>query len=179
MPAENRSADDSLLADAGIGPDDRPVHDRVLLDVALPADDAVGGDARAGFDYYTLIDEAWRFDDRALFDLGLWRNPRLLMAVVERCSAITSVHDVAMHLLILLRRADVNPVAAIHVRDERFVPIDERREKTALDRPRHVFWDAIERVGFEHVDPRVDRVAGNFVGVRLFEKTPYVAVVIR
>src|SRR5262245_41529285 len=106
MPAENRSADDSLLADAGIGPDDRPVHDRVLLDVALSADDAVGSDARARFDHHALVDEAWPFDDRALFDLGVRRNPGLLMAVVERCSPIASVHDVAMHLLILFRRAD-------------------------------------------------------------------------
>ena len=40
------------------GPDDRPFDDGVFLDVALPADDAVGADARAGLDDRALVDEA-------------------------------------------------------------------------------------------------------------------------
>ena len=37
----------------------------------------------------------------------------------ERRGAVAAVHDVAMHLHVLLRRADVDPVAAIDVGDER------------------------------------------------------------
>ncbi len=83
----------------------------------------------------------------------------------------TPVHDVAVNLHVLVRRADVDPVAAIDVGDERLLPLDERRKKAALDRPRGVLRNAIEGVGFEDVDAGVDRVAGDVLGLRLFEKT--------
>ena len=46
------------------GPDDRPLDDRVLLDVALAADDAVRADARAGLDDDALVDEARALERR-------------------------------------------------------------------------------------------------------------------
>jgi hypothetical protein len=75
-----------------------------------------------------------------------------------------------VHLLVLLRRADVDPVAVVHVGDERLAPLDERREVAALDRPGRVLRDAVEGLGLEHVDAGVDRVAGDLVGLRLLEE---------
>src|SRR5262249_57591795 len=79
----------------------------------------------------------------------------------------------------LRRRADVDPVPAVDVGDERFFALDERRKKAALDRPRRVLRDAIEGIGLEDVDARVDRVAGDLFGLRLLEKARDVAVGIR
>src|SRR5713226_3832552 len=67
MAAENRLSDGRFLADAVVGPDDRAVEHRVLLDVALAADHAVGADARAGLHDRAFVDEARRFDDPASF----------------------------------------------------------------------------------------------------------------
>src|SRR6185503_1472996 len=122
---EDRSANDCFLADSRVGPDDRLVHYRVLLDVALTADYAVGRDVRAGFDDRAFVDEAGPLDDRAVLHFGLRRYPGGAGAVAERRRVIPPIHDVAMHLLIFVGRADVNPVAAIDVGDEGLVTVDQ------------------------------------------------------
>src|SRR6185436_13713072 len=88
---------------------------------------------------------------------------RLTGAVPEGSSPVAAIHDVAMNLDVLVRRADVDPIPAIHVSDECLSTLDQRREKTALDGPRHVFGDAIEGIRLQYVDPGVDGVAGNLV----------------
>src|SRR5215831_6184346 len=80
-----------------------------------------------------------------------------------------------MDLQVLGRGADVDPVAVVDVGHERLAALDQRREITALDRPRRVLRDAIEGVGLEHVDAGVDRVAGDLVFARLFEEAADVA----
>ena len=39
VPADDRVADDGVLADAGIGPDDGAVNQRVFFDQCLASDD--------------------------------------------------------------------------------------------------------------------------------------------
>ncbi len=48
--------------------------------------------------------------------------------------------------------------------------LDERRKEAALDRPRRVLGNAIERVRLEHVDAGVDRVTVDLVRLGFFEK---------
>ena len=52
----------------------------------------------------------------------------------EDAAGELAVEHVAMHLDVFLRRADVDPVAAIDVGDERLLALDQRREVGALDR---------------------------------------------
>src|SRR5436309_11452745 len=138
VAAEDRPAHDRFLADAVVGPDNRAVEDRVLLDVALAPDDAVGADPGAGLDDGPFVDEAGRLDDRAVLDACLGRHPCGAWLGHERrrlSGDVPAVHDVAVHLHVLLRRADVDPVPAMHERDEGLLSLDQRWKETALDRP--------------------------------------------
>ena len=89
---------------------------------------------------------------------------------------VAAVHDVAMDLHVFRRRADVDPVAVVHVGDERLAALDERRKEAALDRPGGVLGNPVERVRLEHVDAGVDRVAGDLVVARLLQEPPDAAV---
>ncbi len=64
MAADDGSADDGVLADARVRPDDRLIDHRVLLDVAVAPDNRVRTDARAGLDDGLFVDEAGTFDAR-------------------------------------------------------------------------------------------------------------------
>ncbi len=123
------------------------------------------------------VDEAGRLDRRAVLDAAPSGET---IAVPgrrrERRRDETAVHDVAVRLAVFLRRADVDPVAAIDVRDERLAVGDERREIAALDRKRRLGGNPVERLGLEHVDAGVDRVAADLVRRRLFEKRADVAL---
>jgi hypothetical protein len=79
-------------------------------------------------------------------------------------------------LHVLVRRADVDPVAVVDVGGERLAAFDERREVAAFDRIRDVRRNAIERARLEDVDARVDRVARDLLRVRLLEKAQDVAL---
>src|SRR2546425_517918 len=153
----------------------------MFLDVALAADDAVRADAGASFYDGAFVDEARTFDQGALFDACALRDPGIRRSAVRRSGSVrgvTAVHDVAMDLHVLIGRADVDPVAPVDVGHKRFSAFDERRKEAALDRPRHVLRDAIEGVGFEDVDARVDRVARDLVRLGLFEKPFDVAALV-
>src|SRR5947207_13077442 len=80
MPAENRVADRRVLADAGVGPDNRAFYGGMLLEMTLPPDDAVRADARARFDHGALVDEAGAGQRHAVLD------PRLRLEYVKVCS---------------------------------------------------------------------------------------------
>ena len=112
----------------------------------------------------------------AVLDSCAGRNPRLPLGAGERRRRVAAVHDVAVHLEVLRRRADVDPVAVVDVGDERLAALDERREVAALDRPGGVLRDAIEGVRLEDVDAGVDGVAGDLVFARLLEEALHVAV---
>ena len=92
--------------------------------------------------------------------------------------AEAAIHDVAVDLRVLFRRADVDPVAVVDVGDECLAALDERREVAALDRPRDVARNAIERVGLEDVNAGVDLVGRDLLRLRLLEEAPDVAVAI-
>ncbi len=81
-----------------------------------------------------------------------------------------------MDLGVLLRRADVDPVALVDVGDERLAALDQRREVAALDRVGRVLRDAIEGLRLEDVDAGVDVVGGDLVGLRLLEEALHGAV---
>src|SRR5678815_2428405 len=159
VPSEDGPPDHGLLADPGSGPQDRALNGGVLLDVALTADDAVGTDARAGLHDGALVNEARPLDRGAFLNACARRHESRARRVQERPGLAATVHDVAVHLRVLLGRADVDPVAAIDIGDESFTALDERGEETPLDRPRLTLGNPVERVGLEHVDAGVDRVA--------------------
>ena len=87
-----------------------------------------------------------------------------------------AVHDVAVHLHVLVGGADIDPIPSIDIGEEGFAALDERREEAALDRPGLFLRDAIEGIGLEDVDAGVDGVAGDFVGVGFFQEPADVAV---
>ena len=176
VAAEDRVPDDRLLTDPRVRPQDRLLDDGMLLDMTLPADHTVWTDPCAGLDDDSIVQETRPFDRGAILDAGAGRNPGGRRLGRERLELIASVHHVAMDLLVLFRRADVDPVTAIDVRHERLAPLDERRKEAALDRPRGVLGDAVEGIGLEHVDARVDRVAGDLVRLRLLEEAQDVAL---
>src|SRR5262245_47191024 len=118
MAAENRSAHDRFLADAGVRPDDRMLDDRMLLDVALPPDHAVRADAGAGLDDRALVHETGTLDDGAVFDARVRRHPYGGRRGRKRCRTVPTVHDVPMHLHVFFSRADVDPVPGVEVRSE-------------------------------------------------------------
>src|SRR5688572_26229991 len=107
MPPEDRSPYDRLLTDACVGPDDGAIDRGVLFDPALAADHAVWPDAGPGLDDGTRVDEAGAFHDDTFFDARLGRDPGGGRLPGEARGAVPSVHDVAMHLHVLFRGADV------------------------------------------------------------------------
>ena len=177
VASDDRVADARLTADAAVRPDDRAADHRVFLDLRLPADHRVRADPRARLRRASLVDEAGTFDRGAVLDLGVAAIHGARRGdVAKRLGRVPAVHDVAMHLRVLRRRADVDPVAVVDVGDERFAALDERREIAAFDRPGDVARNAVERVRLEHVDAGVDVVGRDLVGVRLLEKAADVAI---
>ena len=153
-----------------------PRHVRVLVDLAVLSEHGVRPEPGAGLDDAAFVDEERPFEARAVVDAGRRRDPRHAGLAVERRHRVAAVHDVAVHLHVLLRRADVDPVVAVDRREERLAALDERRKEAALDRPGDVRGNAVECLGLEHVDAGVDRVAGDLLGLRLFEKAQDVAL---
>ena len=137
VAAEDRAVDDARRGRSSCSARrSRRRRSRAFVDVASAADHAVRADARAGLDHRAVVDEA-----RALRARRRPRPaPRARSTAVprragERRRREAAVDDVAVHLQVLLRRADVDPVAAIDVGDERLAALDQRREVAALDRP--------------------------------------------
>src|SRR6185369_3484644 len=161
VAAKDRVPNDRLLPDPRVRPQDRLLDDGMLLDMTLPADHTVWTDTCARLDDNSIIHETRPFDRGAVLDARAGRSPGGRRLGREWLELVASVHHVAMDLLVLFRRADVDPVAAIDVRHERLAPLDERRKEAALDRPRGVLGNAVEGIGLEHVDAGVDRVAGD------------------
>ena len=114
----------------------------------------------------------------ALLDPGVGRDERRLRLAGEGVRLISPVHDVAMDFQVLGRRADVDPVAVVHVGDEGLAALDQRREVAPLDRPGGVLGDAVEGLRLEHVNAGVDRIARDFVLTRLLEETAHVLVLV-
>src|SRR5258708_5648675 len=173
----NGSFERRVGSDPAVRPHDGAVDDGPFLDVGLPADDGVGQDPRALLDHGSLVDEARADHLGARFDARVRRYPGRAGAV-ERRSGVAAVHDVVMDVHVLARGPDVDRVAVVDVRDERFTALDERRKEAPLDRPRGVLRDPVERVGLEDVDAGVNRVARDLVVSRLLEEPPDVAVAV-
>src|SRR5688500_19397289 len=110
VPANDGVANFSVPADPAVRPDDRALDDSIFLDLGLSADHGVGTDPRARLDRHALVDEAGPLDGRAVFDARIGGDggacPR---KAAERVGSKTAVHDVPVHLRVLLRRADVDP----------------------------------------------------------------------
>ena len=177
------SPDRPMMASVTVapGPMREPAH-TMAPDTLAPASTSqclsehrVGSEPRPGFHDAAVIDEQRPFEARVGVDARRRRNPRHAGPAVERRHRIASVHDVAVHLHVFLRRADVDPVVAIDRREKGLAALDERRKEASLDRPRDVRGNAIERLGLQHVDAGVDGVAGDLFGLRLFEKAQDVA----
>src|SRR6476620_2952612 len=132
----------------------------LLFDVALPSDDGVWTEPRARLHDSPVVHEARSFEQRALFDAGLRRHayPVRARPELERLVAEPAVHDVPVYLHVLIRRADIAPVPAVDVADERLAAVDERREEAALDGPGSFPRNPIERLGLQNVDTCVDGV---------------------
>src|SRR5688572_20394611 len=126
VAAQDRVADRRVAVDAAVGPEDRAGHRGVLLDQRLLADHRIWPDPCPGLDDDALVDEAGAFNRGAVLDPRVRgdRRPRRGQ-IEERRRGVAAVHDVAVHLRVLLRRPDVDPVAVVDVGDERFLPLDE------------------------------------------------------
>src|SRR5688572_4769138 len=171
VATDNRIAHGRVAADAAVRPDDGALDRRVLFDLRLPPDDGVRADAGAGLDEHPLVHETGPLDRGALLDPGIGRDGRARPAEpLEWRRNVAPVHDVAMDLRVLFRGPDVDPVALVDVGDEGLAPLDQRREIAALDRPRHLARNAVERVRLEDVDAGVDLVGRDLVRLRLLEK---------
>ncbi len=84
-----------------------------FLDDDIAPDDRVRADDGAGFDLRAVVDEAGRDQAGAVFDarLGRRRSARVRSALGEQAASEPAVEHVAVHLDVLLRRSDVDPVA--------------------------------------------------------------------
>ena len=87
-----------------------------------------------------------------------------------------AVHDVVVHLHVLLRRPDVDPVAVVDVGDESLIAFDERREVAPLDRPRDFARNPVEGIRLEDVDAGIDVVRRDFLGLGLLDESLDVAL---
>src|SRR5947209_7172232 len=135
VASENRVADARVTADATIGPDHGTADDRILFDLRLTANHRIRTDLGARLHQGSFVDEARPLDGCAIFNLDVRRHPRPRRGdVAKRLGRVASIHDVTVHLGVLAGRADVDPVAVIHVGDEGFGALDERGEIAALDR---------------------------------------------
>ena len=171
VAAQNRSAHDGLPANPAVGPDDGAVDHGAFVHVGLTSQNRIGHHARAGLEHDAFVNEARAVELDALLDTGLGRDPGRVGRTDKGRRRVLAVHDVAVHLEVFRRRADVDPVAVVDVRHEGLAALDQRRKVAALDRPGRVLRNAIERLGLEDVDAGVDRVAGDLVLARLLEET--------
>src|SRR5262245_23053147 len=119
VAAGDRRTELRLAVHPRVRPENGSVDFCVLADMAVLAHDGVGADACAGFDDRAGVDEARTFDHRARLDSGFGRYQRGAGARREWRRDETAIHDVAVGLSILVRRSDVDPVAAIDVSQER------------------------------------------------------------
>src|SRR5262245_31764018 len=110
VPPQDRVANARLAADAAVRPDDRTADHGLFFDLRLPPDDGVCANLRTGLDQRALVDEAGSFDRGAVLDARIGRDPGARRRdIAKRLSGIAAVHDVAMHLGVLLGRADIDP----------------------------------------------------------------------
>ncbi len=75
-----------------------------------------------------------------------------------------------MDLQVLLGRADVDPVAAVHGPEDAVAAGEEGGEEAPLDRVVDALGHELEDAGLEHVDAGVDRVRGDLLGPGLLEE---------
>src|SRR5689334_19367175 len=108
VPTQDGGTELRLFTHPAVRPDDRTAHGGALLDLRLAADDRVGGNPRAGLDQRAFVDEARSFDRGAVLDARFGGDPGTrLRQVAERRRLVATGHDVAVHVDVLLRRADV------------------------------------------------------------------------
>ena len=126
------AADDRVLhggagADHRLGPDDRAVDRGVLTHDRRPANDTVCRDPGAIANPGTGADETGPLQLGSGMERRRGVDHRLADStfVKRRCRAPAG-HDVAMGLDICFRRADVEPVFAADMRDERLSALHER-----------------------------------------------------
>ena len=84
-----------------------------------------------------------------------------------------------MDLQVLLRRADVDPVAPVDGAEDAVAAREEGGEEDALDRRVHPGRHHLEDARLEDVDPRVDVVRRDLLGPRLLEEAQDPAVGVR
>ena len=174
-PADDGVAHHGAGIDPAVRPEDGAVDHGVAAYGGPRADHAVGQNGRAAAHARAGADEAGGVEPRTGVDGGGRIHERPACASGERVCRAAAAHDVPVRLHVLLRGPDVDPVAPFDVGDERFPPLDERRKVAALDGVLRSCRNAVEGVGLEHVDARVDRVAGDRVGRRLLAEGAHVA----
>src|SRR5262245_4981845 len=110
-----------MLPDARVRPDDAADHLGFLLDDHVTADYGIWTDHGTRFDLRTTVDEGRWMEFRPVFDSRVGSDHRLVAALVTEPAAVElSVEHVSVHLHVLLRCADVDPVAAIDIRIKPF-----------------------------------------------------------
>src|SRR5207237_10736393 len=105
----------------------RLLDNRVLLDMTVPAHDAVRTDPRAGLDDDPIVEETGPFDGGAVLDPRAGRDPGRRRLGGEWFELVARIHHVAMDLPVFLGGADIDPVAAIDVGHECTSAFDQSR----------------------------------------------------
>ena len=80
------------------------------------------------------------------------------------------VEGIEVRLPVLVEIADVLPVALCDVAVERLAHLQEKREQLLREVVGAIGRDALQDLGFEHVDPGVDRVRENLAPGGLLEE---------
>ncbi len=187
-------ADDRAGLDTGPHPEvarppqHRPLHPRGRPEVGVLPDDrtlelgpgrhlGVGAQRRVGPDHHVLVDGAVLADEGGRVDARRGVDGRAL-ADPDAGAELESRHvhldlpveDVLVRLEVGGGRAHVLPVAVGHVAVEGLAGIEDGREDLAGEVDRPPVGNAVEDLGLEDVDARVDGVAEHLAPARLLEE---------
>src|SRR5438876_2515887 len=168
-----------------IGSELRPFPDHGVADARPRADGHAGGEdgawphLRAGGHAAAGPHVERAFELRALLDLRPRMDPAPGTRAALELDGKAAVQDVAMHLHVLLRRADVDPVPTMDPRPHEVAPAEEGGEEAALDGMVLAGGHQGQGRGVEDVDAGVDRVARDLGGIgRLLDEAPHPALAV-
>ncbi len=133
----------------------------------------VGPEARPGLDHAARAHVEGPVEDRLLRDAGRRVDEALGARRPVEGHREAPVEDVAVDLQVLLGRADVDPVAAVHRPEDAVAAGQQVREEGPLDRVVDPGRHQLERPRLQDVDARVDVVRGDLLGPGLLEEAEH------
>ena len=170
-PPQHRSLHPGRRSQVGVLADDRTLELGPRRHLGVGAHRGIGPDHHALVDGAVLADEGRRVDAGRGVDGRALADPDAGAELEARHVHLDlPVEDVLVRLEVGRGRADVLPVAVGHVAVERLTGIEDGREDLAGEVDRPAVGDAVEDLGLEDVDARVDGVAEHLAPARLLEE---------